>query len=207
MSGSARQGSVNTKLIHAAEDIAKGLGAETKVIDLGGYDMPIYHQDVEASSGIPDAVQQLKADLDSADGLIVASPEYNGFVTPLLLNAITWCSRGDPDGQMYATFQGKSAVVLSASPGAMGGMRSLNPNRQLLTNLGVNVLPDSVAVGGAFKAFDDSGSLANEQQNAMLQGAVEKLFYQTRDVANREATCELIKAQLVGEYGAAGVAV
>jgi len=142
--------------------------------------MPIYNQDFEASSGIPDAVQQLKADLQSADGWIVASPEYNGFSTPLLLNAVTWCSRGDPDGEMYATFKGKSAVVLSASPGAMGGMRSLNPNRQLLTNLGVSVLPDSVAVGGAFGAFDDSGALTNEGQNAMLQGAVEKLFYQTQ---------------------------
>lgn len=207
MSGSARKGSVNTKLIHAAEKFAKSMGAETKIIDLGVYDMPIYHQDLEASSGIPSAVKELKANLQNADGWIVASPEYNGFVTPLLLNAITWCSRGDPDGKMYATFQGKSAIVLSASPGAMGGMRSLNPNRQLLTNLGVNVLPDSVAVGGAFKAFDENGALVNEGQMKMLQGAVEKLYYQTRDVANREATCDLIKAQLVGEYGAAGVAV
>mmetsp|Transcript_27599 Transcript_27599/g.67134 ORF Transcript_27599/g.67134 Transcript_27599/m.67134 type:complete len:183 (+) Transcript_27599:227-775(+) len=155
--------------------------------------MPIYNQDFEASSGIPDAVQQLKADLQMLmHGWIVASPEYNGFSTPLLLNAVTWCSRGDPDGEMYATFKGKSAVVLSASPGAMGGMRSLNPNRQLLPNLGVSVLPDSVAVGGAFGSFDGSGALANEGQKAMLQGAVEKLFYQTRDAANREATCEMI---------------
>lgn len=207
MSGSAREGSVNTKLIHAAESVAKNLGAGTKMIDLGAYDMPLYHQDLESSAGIPDGAQQLKADLEGADGWILASPEYNGFVTPLLLNAVTWCSRGDPDGEMYATFKGKSAIVLSASPGAMGGMRSLNPNRELLTNLGVHVLPDSVAVGGAFGAFDEeSGALTNDRQQAMLQGAVEKLFYQTRDAANREATCKMIEAHLVGEYGAAGVA-
>ncbi|CAJ1954736.1 unnamed protein product [Cylindrotheca closterium] len=206
MSGSTREGSVNTQLIYAAEIVAKGLGAETKVLDLGNYDMPVYNQDFEATSGLPKAAQQLKAELESADGWIVASPEYNGFVTPLLVNALTWCSRGDPDGEMYATFKGKSAVVLSASPGAMGGMRSLNPNRELLTNLGVSVLPDSVAVGGAFGAFDDSGTLSNDKQKAMLQAAVEKLYYQGRDVANREATCNMIKTHLVGQYGEAGVA-
>ncbi|CAJ1954735.1 unnamed protein product [Cylindrotheca closterium] len=205
MSGSTREGSVNTQLIHAAETVAKGLGAETKVLDLGNYDMPVYNQDLEAASGLPKAAQQLKAELESADGWIVASPEYNGFITPLLVNSIAWCSRGDPDGEMYATFKGKSAVVLSASPGAMGGMRSLNPNRELLTNLGVSVLPDSVAVGGAFGAFDDEGALVDVGQKAMLEAAVEKLFYQSRDAANREATYEMIDAHLVGEYGEAGV--
>jgi len=117
---------------------------------------------------------------------------------------------------MYATFRDKCAVVLSASPGAMGGMRALNPNRQLLMNLGVNVLPSSVAVGGAYNnAFDEeTGELTNERQKTMLDGAVRSLFYLARDAANREAACEILKEHMatksseavVGEYGAVSVA-
>mmetsp|Transcript_22254 Transcript_22254/g.39989 ORF Transcript_22254/g.39989 Transcript_22254/m.39989 type:complete len:114 (+) Transcript_22254:346-687(+) len=111
---------------------------------------------------------------------------------------------------MYATFQHKSVIVVSASPGVLGGMRGLGPNRQLLQNLGVNVLPQSVTIGGAFQAFEEkSGDLVDPKQHAMLQGAVNALFLVTRDVANREATCELVKGlreQQVGEYGSVSVA-
>jgi len=145
----------------------------------------------------------LKAVLGETDGWIISSPEYNGFISPLLLNAYTWCSRGDK-GTMYATFAEKSATVLAASPGAMGGLRTLNPHRELLTNLGVTVLPQSVAIGAAYKAFNaEDGNLVDPRQQSMLQGAVEALFYQARDHANREATCALVKdAMLAGEYGA-----
>lgn len=198
---------MNTKLAKTAEKFVRGLGADARFVDLGSYDLPVYNQDTESSRGIPTAAVELKSALAASDGWIVASPEYNGFVTPLLLNAFTWCSRGDPPGApMYATFQRKTAVVLSASPGAMGGMRSLNPGRQLLQNLGVNVLPGSVAVGGAFDAFDQSGDLVNEKHRTMLEGAVESLFYLTRDEANREATCQVVRAHSVGEYGAVDVA-
>jgi NAD(P)H-dependent FMN reductase len=208
LSGSARVGSVNTKLAKAAERIGVDLGASTKFLDLASYDLPLYNQDDEAN-GMPDGVLRLKDDLGGADGWIVSSPEYNGFVPPLLLNAMTWASRGDPpEAGMYATFQQKSAIVISASPGAMGGMRSLGPNRELLTNLGVNVLAQSVAIGGAFRAFDEeTGALVDPKQNAMLKNAVHSLFLTTRDVANRDATCALVKGlEQVGEYGSVSLA-
>jgi chromate reductase len=214
-SGSARAGSVNTKLAKAAERLVQntelGFGATTKFLDLALYDLPLYNPDVEANQGMPIGAMKLKEDLASTDGWIVCSPEYNGFVTPLLLNSFTWCSRGDaPEAGMYATFRDKTAIVLSASPGAMGGMRSLNPNRQLLTNLGVNVLPHSVAIGGAFQAFDETtGDLLDEKQQQMLTGAVHSLFMTTRDSANREVTCKLVeelKLRPVGDYGSVSVA-
>lgn len=205
-SGSSREGSVNTRLAKTAEKAADSLGAITKFLDLGSYDLPLYSEDVESSDGLPSGAMELKSELAGSDGWIVACPEYNGFITPLLLNAVTWCSRGDPAGEMYATFKGKFAIVISASPGAMGGMRSLNPCRQLLQNLGVNVLPVSVAVGGAFKAFDEStGDLINEKQKAMLDSAVNSLFFLARDEANRDASCQLIEAHLVGQYGSVDV--
>lgn len=207
LSGSIREGSFNTKLINAAERVAEKLGAETRIVDLANYNLPLYNQDVEAATGLPEAALQLKEELGSTDAWIISSPEYNGFPTPILINALTWCSRGDdPSGPMYATFAGKSAVVLSASPGAMGGMRSLNPHRQLLNNLGVNVLANSVAVGGAFKAFDDSGDLVDEKHKTMLEGAVSALFYKARDEANREAACAILSKHVVGEYGSVDAA-
>ena len=207
ISGSIRNGSFNTNLVKSAERIASGLGAKTVIVDLSSFELPLYNQDSEAEKGMPSAAVDLKDLLGKQDAWVVASPEYNGFTTPLLVNAFTWLSRGDPDGQMYATFAGKSAIVLSASPGAMGGMRSLGPTRTLLTNLGVNVLAPSVAVGGAFKAFNDAGDLVDERQQKMLHGAVEALVHTARDVANREATCELVKQHLTaGEYGSVSVA-
>lgn len=176
------------------------------MLDLASYNLPIYDQDMEAE-GVPDGAMQLKEDLASADGWCYCAPEYNGSMTPLFVNAMTWASRGDPDGKMYATFQNKAAIVMSASPGAMGGMRSLNTNRQLLTNLGVNVLPYSVAVGGAFKAFDESGQLKDEKHAAMLDKACGELFFLTRVIGNKDTACEIIETHLatVGAYGAVDV--
>eukprot|EP00563_Minutocellus_polymorphus_P021076 CAMPEP_0197716926 /NCGR_PEP_ID=MMETSP1434-20131217/1656_1 /TAXON_ID=265543 /ORGANISM="Minutocellus polymorphus, Strain CCMP3303" /LENGTH=224 /DNA_ID=CAMNT_0043301383 /DNA_START=34 /DNA_END=708 /DNA_ORIENTATION=+ len=204
LSGSTRSGSFSTKLISAAERITSNLGATTNMVDLSSYNLPLYNQDLEASAGgIPPAAVDLKSILAEQDAWVISTPEYNGFPTPLLVNTFTWLSRGDSDGQMYSTFANKSAVVLSASPGAMGGMRAINPTRTLLTNLGVNVLAPSAAVGGAFKAFDEDGNLADERQKQMVEAAMTTLFHTARDVANREAACQLIKKHLagVGQYG------
>jgi NAD(P)H-dependent FMN reductase len=208
-SGSARKDSFNTKLAESAAQLlaSSKYGAATKLLDLSSYELPLYDQDLEAD-GMPSGVMALKEDLSSADGWVYCSPEYNGSMTPLFVNAMTWASRGDPDGKMYATFQDKFAIVLSASPGAMGGMRSINPNRQLLMNLGVNVLPQSVAIGGAFKAFDESGNLKDKKHVSMLDKACGDLFFLTRNEANKSAACKIIETHLatVGAYGAVDVA-
>jgi len=127
-------------------------------------------------------------------------------VTPLFLNAMTWASRGDPAGEMYATFKAKTACVVATSPGGLGGLRSLSAYRDLLTNLGTTVIPQSVAVGSAFKAFDDYGSLTDEKSHGMLATAVGQLVHLARVEANREVACEILdklkQTQAVGEYGA-----
>lgn len=209
-SGSSRQGSFTSQLAVCAEQVLSSskYGATTKILDLSSYELPIYNQDLEAEGKIPGGMKRLKEDLVSADGWVYCTPEYNGSMTPLFVNAMTWASRGDPDGQMYATFKNKLAIILSASPGAMGGMRALNPNRQLLTNLGVNVLPHSVAVGGAFKAFDENGRLKDDKQSAMLDKACGDLYFLSRDIANRDAACTLVERHLatVGAYGVVDVA-
>lgn len=63
------------------------------------------------------------------------------------------------------------------------------------------MLPQSVAIGAAYKAFDENGFLVDEKQQNMLQAAIETLYYQARDQANREATCQLVQESMIGEYG------
>jgi hypothetical protein len=83
-------------------------------------------------------------------------------------------------------------------------MRNHNPHRLLLQNLGVNVLPTTVAIGAAHSAFDENGNLKEDKHIIMLEQALHKLYLTSRDVANRDATCQLVQEHLaaVGTYGA-----
>lgn len=141
----------------------------------------------------------VQKDFSQADGIVVASPEYNGSLTPLLVNAISWLSRPLEKGEgTYASFKGKAGLVISSSPGGLGGMRGVRHARELLTNLGVKVLPESVSIGGAFNAFEGE-RLKNDGQAALLEDAVQRLFEEARTVANAEAVCSL--ARKYGEFG------
>lgn len=151
--GSSRRGSLNQKLLDQAVLGARAAGAEVKPIRLADFEIPIYDADWEAEHGLPKGAQDLKILLDSHQGLLIATPEYNGGYTALLKNALDWMSR--PDG--FAT--GKVAALVSASPGLLGGIRSQLSLRIVLTKLGVHVIPDSFALGAAHQAFDEQGNL------------------------------------------------
>merc|ERR1711915_275124 len=116
------------------------------MIDLATYKLPLYNQD-EESAAFPEGAAKLKTWVMTSDAMLYCCPEYNGFPTPLLVNAITWATRGE--GGMYDAFKGKLASVVSASPGGLGGMRAAGQLRQLLMNCGSTCLMGSVSVGGA----------------------------------------------------------
>lgn len=205
ISGSARDGSFNEKLVVAAGKIAEEKGATATFIPLDGvHELPVYSQDIEATA-FPDAAVKLKAALASQDAWIVAGPEYNGFTTPLFVNSVAWASRGDPAGEMYSTFKAKTAAVIATSPGGLGGMRAFSAYKQLLMNLGVNTLPLSVAVGSAFKAFKEDGSLADAKMHAMLDATIGQLVDIARADANRDVACAIFQSlkasETAGEYG------
>ena len=109
--------------------------------------------------------------LIGADGLLISTPEYNSSISAVLKNTIDWISRPESkDEPPLAAFKGKVASVMSASPGAMGGLQSLAHFRAILGNLGVFVLPNHLAVGKAHEAFKDDGSLKDEKlQNTVLK--------------------------------------
>ncbi len=166
LAGSSRPGSYNGKLSQVARGFAVDAGAQVTLLDLRGLALPVYDAEIEAA-GIPAGAVKLRDALAQHDAIIVASPEYNGFPTPLLINSFDWVSRvpagnGMPAG--LAALAGKPVGVMSASPGPLGGMRSLLFTRQFLHNvLGMIVVPEQFALPAAAQAFDIEGQLRDEK--------------------------------------------
>ena len=120
---------------------------------------------------MPPAGQRLKQLFREHDGFLIASPEYNSSITAVLKNAIDWVSRAAPGEPPLVGFSGKAAVLMSASPGALGGLRGLVHLRSILGNIGVIVLPDQVAVPRAFEAFAPDGIARRPQAAGRGDGA------------------------------------
>lgn len=165
--GSARRDSLNKKLARAAAQFAREAGAEATFVDLDDYPIPVYHGDLEAASGMPEAARRLREIFLAHDALMIASPENNSSVSSLLKNTIDWLSRdvedGKGDSSGLAPWRGKVAGLMAASPGGFGGIRALPHLRQILAALGVTVLGTQVAVPKAHEAFAADGSLADER--------------------------------------------
>ncbi len=170
LGGSLRRDSFNQKLAAIALAGAREAGADTTLISLRDFPLPLFDTDREAAEGMPEAAGKLKVLFREHHGLIIASPEYNSSITGALKNAIDWISRDEDEGEPpLAAFRGKTAVLCSASPGALGGLRGLVHVRSILGNLGVVVLPNQVAVSRAHEAFADDGSLKDAQQVAKVK--------------------------------------
>ena len=163
--GSARQESFNKKLIKIAVDGARKAGAEVTLIDLRDYPMPLYDQDLEAKEGLPENAKKIKQLMIDHQGFMISAPEYNSSITPLLKNTLDWASRkASPDETALIAYKGKAAVLMSASPGALGGLRSLVVLRSLLGNIGVLVLPAQKSIPQANQAFTPDGTLKDGKQ-------------------------------------------
>ena len=176
--GSLRAGSYNKKLLAIAADAARAAGAEVTVVDLRELALPLFDQDIEDASGLPDGAKKFKALLRASDGFLIAAPEYNSSITAALKNAIDWASRAETDDEpSLVAFRGKVAALMSASPGALGGLRGLVTVRSILGNIGVHVLPDHVSIAVAHEAFDENGKLKDarksKQIGALATGLVE----------------------------------
>lgn len=173
--GSARAGSYNKRLARQAVESIERAGGRPTFLDLRDHPLPLYDGDLEAEQGLPENALTLRRGLAEHDGLLIASPEYNGFPTPLLKNTIDWLSRSHEGESGLALFTGKLAGLVSASPGGLGGLRSLTLTRQLLANVGVTVLPDQLAVARAAEAFDERGRLRDDTQQQTLDALCQRL--------------------------------
>jgi chromate reductase len=178
--GSTRQNSFNRKLAFAAATVARSSGAQVTHLELSDLDIPMYNADLEAK-GTPPDVMKLKQMMFEHPAWIICSPEYNGSYTALLKNTIDWASspvKSDPAWQEgFKSFTGKVVGILSASPGALGGLRSQSHLVPLLLNAQCWVAPAAFALGRAAEAFSQEGELLNDVHLKNVQAVVDQVLF------------------------------
>jgi chromate reductase, NAD(P)H dehydrogenase (quinone) len=166
--GSTRKGSLNEQVLHTAIAGAESVaGCTVTLINLNDYPMPLYNEDDEKLSGMPPSAAKLLDLFEQHDGLLLASPEYNGFFTPLIKNTFDWMSRTAPNGQSgLRVFKRYPVALLAASPGIVGGLRGLMMVRMYLGNLGLLVLPEQLTVTGQKM---HAGKITDEKLEAQVK--------------------------------------
>lgn len=165
LSGSLRAGSFNTALLRAAAGLMPG-GSSLELATLHG--IPLYDGDVEAREGIPAAVQALKERIVACDGLLLATPEYNGSIPGVLKNAIDWLSR--PTDDIARVFGGKPVALIGASPGGFGTVLAQEAWLPVLRKLGAAPWFDKqLTVARAGALFDQDGNLTDPTTRKKLE--------------------------------------
>lgn len=169
ISGSLRRESFNTALLHAASELVPE-GSHLEVATIEG--IPLYSQDVEANEGIPEPVASLKDRIASADGLILATPEYNHSIPGPFKNAIDWLSR--PQTDQPRVFGGRAAALMGASPSPVGTRYAQDAWLSVLHTLGLRPwFRDHLFLAGARQAFDEDLRLVDEDQRARVRRFME----------------------------------
>ena len=176
LAGSTRSGSFSKQLARAVVRLAEAGGAVATFVDLRDYPMPLYDGDLEAAQGLPEGAVRLRALVRQHQALLVVTPEYNASLPAVLKNALDWLSRPYDKEPNVSAFGGAVAAVMASSPGALGGMRALVHLRQVLMNLGVLVITEQFALGGAGTAFTTDGALTDGKQAAAAQKVVQRLL-------------------------------
>lgn len=175
LSGSLRRDSFHTQLAKLALLELQALGADATWLNPADYPLPLYDGDLEAR-GLPESARQLRSKLALASALVIASPEYNGSVSPLLKNLLDWASRKDELVKQLEPFAGKPVLLLSTSPGSLAGQRGLRHLREILTSLNALVLPQQVSIANAFQAFDTEGRLIEDKNRQALTTQLQQLL-------------------------------
>ncbi len=174
--GSTRTGSYNKKLVKIAARGAEVSGAHVDFVDLRDLNLPIFDEDLEAKNGPPDGATRFKELLKACDGMLISSPEYNSSLSAALKNAIDWASRPAEGEKPLEAFAGKVAVIMSASPGGLGGLRGLVHLRAILGNIQVTVLPNQHAVASAHEVIGDDGNIKDESLCNKIEGMGARLW-------------------------------
>lgn len=174
ISGSLRRHSYNAGLLRAAQRMMPD-GAELTIVPITG--VPLYDADIEAK-GFPVAVTAIKDAIAAADGVLMASPEYNNGIPGVFKNAIDWCSR--PPEDAAKVFRGRPFGVIGASPGNFGTILAQDAWLPVLRTLGAQLWTGGrLMIPAAGKAFDEEGDLTDdgvkERLRKYLQGFVDSI--------------------------------
>ena len=166
ISGSLRADSFNRKLLQEA---IRCSSCDAMVADI---DMPLYNGDVEDAQGVPEKALALHQQIDSADAVVISTPEYNQAMPGVLKNALDWVSRVDSNPWMD-----KPVAIMSAAAGRTGGARAQNSLRLAMNSFQPRLLTGpELMVSSAHGEFDEAGQLTNERYLKTLQKLMEKLL-------------------------------
>ena len=169
--GSYREHSYNKRVLAVAAEGARNAGAEVTVLDLRDHPLPIFCADGIENGQFDQNALKIQEIMAEHDGFLIASPEYNGSIPGGLKNMIDWISRANDRFKMYEPVKGKTAALITASPGQFGGIRCLNHLRGVFTLMGVHVLPAEIAVPFVGQKFDGDGAeMTDEKMKSILSG-------------------------------------
>ena len=164
IAGSLRRRSYNRALLEAATTLMPD-GARLEVAGIDG--IPLYDGDREAADGVPDAVAALKTRLAAADGLLLATPEYNNGIPGAFKNAVDWLSR--PPDDVARLFAGRPVAVIGATPGGMGTVLAQDAWLPVLRALKTRPWYEGrLMVSGVQRRFDDEGRLTDDDLRQSL---------------------------------------
>lgn len=177
IAGSVRSGSHNAQLAACLHKVLAQMDCDPTRLNLKDYELPLYDGDLESDKGIPENAMKLARHFDAHDGILLVSPEYNGSTPPLMKNTLDWISRvsKDKDGRTLSPYKGTTFAIGSASPGRLGGIRSLSHLRDILTSVGGTVIAEQISVPGSGDAFDDNDALKDERAASFMNAACSRL--------------------------------
>ena len=171
LAASLRSDSLNARLAQLAARVIEAHGAGVDLASMADFDAPSYDGDVEEAEGLPPGALRFRERLETADGFVIASPEYNASMPGVLKNAIDWVSRHRPQ-----PFNERHGLLLSASPSMVGGNRGLWALRMPLEHLGARIYPDMFSLAQAHTAFSEDGDLADPRLRARFDDTVAKFI-------------------------------
>ena len=172
ISGSLRRGSYNAALLDAAAaDCPTGVEF---VVWRGLADLPAYDEDIDVEPA-PTPVAALRAEIERADAMLIATPEYNASVPGALKNALDWASRPYSANPLRY----KRAAVIGASTGLFGAVWAQAELRKVLKTMGASVLEAGLSVPGAHSAFTTEGRLREPELALALRRIIHELVEET----------------------------
>ncbi|AZN97209.1 NAD(P)H-dependent oxidoreductase [Mesorhizobium sp. M9A.F.Ca.ET.002.03.1.2] len=187
--GSIRTGAYSGRTADVAQKELAMQGAEVTRISLADYPLPILDEDLEKENGIPENAINLARQIAAHDGLLIATPEYNGSIPPLLKNTIDWVSRVRKDGgRSLRPFTGKPAGLCSSSKGHFAGVRCINHLRAVLVRCQMEVVTPECSVPEGGNAFDEDGNFRDERLHRSMENLCRTLMETSRMLSTRIET-------------------